>query len=94
MVRGGAAAAANNIQEAALGELVELGGHVRGRFVVFAHFVGEASVGIDANERVRDARQLVHVGQHLVGAECTVEADRDRFGVAHCIPERGRGLAR
>ena len=68
-----------------LGRLVEAG---------LAHRVGQAGVRIAADEGVAgDLRQLLEVGPHQRRAEGAVEADRERPGVAHAVPERRHRLA-
>ena len=46
--------------------------------VVMAEGVGQARIGIGADQRVGDARQFGDVGAHLLGAERAIEADRER----------------
>src|SRR5262245_24861197 len=68
--------------------------HVIRALVVAAELVGQAGIGIGAHEGVGDAGDLGDVGAHLLGAERAVEPDRDRRGVTHRMPERGRPLTR
>ena len=88
----GAAAAADDVDQAGVGELGEQPRHVVRALVVAAELVGQAGIGIGADESVGDARDLGDVGAHLLGAERTVEPDRHRRGVTHRVPERGRRL--
>ncbi len=94
MRRRGAAAAAQNVDEAAFRELLHQPGHVFRAFVVEAKFVGQAGVGIGADHRVGDARQLGQMRAHFASAERTIEADGERRGMLHRMPEGGRRLAR
>jgi hypothetical protein len=93
----GAAAAADDVDQAFGCEFVhEAGGHVWG-FVKarVAHGVGQAGVGVAADEGafVHDAVEFLHVGAHEGGAQGAVQADGERSGVAHAVPEGGDGLA-
>ncbi len=63
------------------------------RLVILAEFVGQAGIGIGADQRVGDAAELVDMRAHFLGAERAVEPDRQRRGVAHGIPESLRRLA-
>ena len=93
MVRRGAAAAADDVDQAVAGKLPDNAGHVLGRFVILAEFVGQAGIGIGAHQRVGDAAEIGDMGAHVLGAERAVEADAGRLGMAHRIPERFRHLA-
>ena len=68
--------------------------HVFRALVVLAEFVGQAGIGIGADQRVGDAADVGDMRAQVFGAERAVEADGDRLGVAHRIPERFRQLAR
>ena len=94
MVRRGAAAAADDVDEAGLGELADQPRHVFRRLVVLAEFVGQAGVRIGADQRIGDAADVGDMGAQIFGAERAVEADGDRLGVPHRIPERFRQLPR
>ena len=78
----------------ALGEFADQPRHVFRALVVLAEFVGQAGVRIGANQRVGDAADIGDMGAQIFGAERAVEADGDRLGVPHRIPERFRQLAR
>jgi hypothetical protein len=89
--RRGAAAAAGDVDEAGVGEFAQQGRGV-GRQLVeagVAHRVGQAGVRVDADEGVGDLRQLFGVRAHQGRAQRAVQADRQRLGVAHRIPEGG-----
>ena len=93
MRRGGPAATADDVQETALGELLDdLGGFFR-QFVVLAEFVRQAGVGVRGNMGAGLVRQLFQVRAQLAGAEGAVQAHRDRLGVGHGVPEGFGGLA-
>ena len=94
MRRRGAAAAAEDVDEAALGKFLDEAGHVFRALVVEAEFVGQAGVGIGTDQRVRHPRQFGEMGAHFPRAERAVEADRERRGMLHRMPEGARRLAR
>ena len=89
----GAAAAADQVDEAGLGELGDDRGSLVGRLVVLPERVGQAGVGVAGDERVGHARHLGDVGPHLLGAERAVEPDGQRRDVADRAPERLGDLA-
>ena len=94
MPRGGAAATADDVQKPTGGELFDhRGGFGRG-LVVLAEGVRQAGVGVRRNVGAGLVRQLFEVGAQVLGAQCAVQAHRDRVGVAHRVPERLGGLAR
>ena len=96
MLGRGTAAAARHVQEARVGKFAQQGGRVGWQLVKarVAHGVGQARVRVDAHEGVGDLGQLFRVRAHQGGAQCAVQADGQRFCVAHGIPEGGHGLAR
>ena len=94
MVRRGAAAAADDVDEAGLGKLADQPRHVFRAFVVLAEFVGQSGVRIGANQGIGDAADVCDMRAQVFGAERTVESDGDRLGVPHRIPERFRQLSR
>ena len=94
MGRRRAAAAADDVDQAVAGEAADLGRHRRRGLVVEAEFVGQAGVGIGADERVGDFGDLGEVLAHRRRAERAIEPDRERAGVAQRMPEGGRRLAR
>ena len=91
--RRGAAAAADDVQEARLRELAQDARHVLGRLVVLAHLVGQAGIRVQRGVGLGDAGQLLDVRAQVLRAERAVEPDRERPGVRHRIPERADGLA-
>jgi hypothetical protein len=94
VLRRRAAATAEEVDQAALGELVDGGSGVLRRLVVLAERVGQAGVRVGGDERVRDPGQLREVRPHLVGAEGAVEPHQQGLGVPHGVPERLGHLAR
>jgi hypothetical protein len=96
VVRCGAAAAAGNVEEAVAGELLDQPSCDLGRLVEagVAHRVGQAGVGVAADVGVAgDLRQLLNVGPHQRGAQRAVQADGQRPGMAHAVPEGAHRLA-
>ena len=96
-VRGrGAAAAADDVDEAALRELAHQPRGLGGRLVVagVGHRVRQPRVGVARHEAVGHARDLLEVGPHQRRAERAVQAHRQRLRVTHRVPERRRRLTR
>ena len=89
-----AAAAADDVQPAVLGPALDQLGRHLGRLVIGAELVGQAGVGIDADQAVDLRVERIDVGMQLGGAEAAVQAHGERLGVAHRMPERLDGLAR
>ena len=89
-----AAAAADDVDEAGIGELGEQPRHVFRALVIEAELVGQAGIGIGADEGIGDAGEIGDVGAHLLRAERAIEPDRERRGMLDRDPERLRGLAR
>ena len=93
MVRRGAAAAADDVDEAGFGEFADQAGHEFRALVIGAEFIGQAGIRIGADQRVGDAADIRDMRAQILGAERAVESDGRRLGVAHRIPERFRQLA-
>jgi len=93
MGRRRAAAAADDVDEAGVGEFAQHRRHEFGAFVVEPEFIGQAGIGIGADQRVGDAGEIGDVGAHLLGAQRTIQADRKRRRMLHRDPERLRRLA-
>ncbi len=87
MVGRGAAAAPDDVEEAAVGPLGDLLRHALGRLVVAAQLVGQAGVGVGADGHVRHPGELLDVLAELVGAQRAVQSEADRAGVAQAVPE-------
>jgi hypothetical protein len=75
VLRRGAAAAADDVDQTAFGEFAQDFRHVLGRFVVLAKGVGQAGVGMGADVGVRHARHVVDVLAACRRPEGAVEAD-------------------
>ena len=90
----GAAAAADDVDEAALGELLDQRRCLRRLLVVLAERIRQAGVRVAADVALDRARQLREVRAHLARAERAVEADAERLGVFDRQVERVEGLAR
>ena len=92
----GAAAAAHDVDQTLSGKFVQqAAGHFR-RFVKagLAHGVGQAGVGVTADEGIaRHPRQLLDVGAHEGRAQGAVQPHRQRLGVPDAVPKGGHGLA-
>ena len=88
----GAAAAADEVDETAVGEVAQDRGGLVRLLVVLAEGVRESGVRVTADEAVGESRDLRDVRPHLLGAEGAVEADEQRLGVPDGMPERLRGL--
>ena len=93
VVRRGAAAAADEVDQSRAGELAEHRGHLVRRLVVLAERVGQAGVGVAGDEAVGHPGELREVGADLGGAQRAVQADGQRAGVPHRVPERLGDLA-
>jgi hypothetical protein len=77
-VRGrGAAAAADQVQQAILGEAAQGGGHLFRRLVVLAEGVGQAGVGMRADVAVGDLRKVSTCGR-IASRPARSSADRQR----------------
>ena len=83
----GAAATADDVDEAAFGEFAEHFRHIFGALVIEAEFVGQARVGIGQREGVGDARNLRHMLAQFARAKRAVEAHGERFGMTQGMPE-------
>src|SRR5690606_15337150 len=83
----GAAAAADDVEEAAAGELLDDFCHLPGALVVFAEFVGQPGVRVRGHMRVGDARDFLDMRTQLGGPQRAVEADGDGVGMGDRIPE-------
>ena len=93
-VRGrGAAAAADQVDQARLGPLAQLRGGLLRRLVVAAELIGEPRVGIGADPRLGDPREIRQVRAHVGRPEGAVEPDAEGRGVGEGEPERLHGLA-
>ena len=89
-----AAAAAHDVDDARLSPFADLLRHLVGVFVILAEGVGQAGVGIGADQRIGGPGDFLQMLAHGGGAERAIEADGERARMAHRMPERGRRLAR
>ena len=69
-------------------EFADQPGHEFRAFVIGAEFVGQTGIGIGAHQRIGDAADVGDMRAQIFRAERAVEADGDRLGVPHRIPER------
>ncbi len=88
-----AAAAAEDVDQAALGELLDDGCGLVRRLVVLAKSVGQPRIRVARDVAVGEPGELGEIGPHLRGAERAVEADQQRAGVPDRVPERLGDLA-
>ena len=88
------AATADQVDEAALGELPEQPRRLRGVLVVLPEGVRQPGVRVAAHPGVGEARQLAQVGPHLAGPEGAVDADREGARVGDRDPEGVDRLSR
>ena len=91
---GGAAAAADDVDQARFGELAYQRRGLAGLLIVLAECVWQTGVWIDAHGNIGDARQLLDVRPQLPGTQCAVQTDDRRLGVTDRVPEGLDRLAR
>ncbi len=84
----GPAAAADDVHEAALGELADQGPGFFRELVVLAERVGKPRVRVAADVALGDAREIGEIGPHVARAEGAVDADAERPRVANGNIER------
>ena len=94
VLRRGAAAAADHVHEARVGELAQHARREGRRFVVAAHLVREAGVWMHADPARCDAREFLDIAAQVAGAEGAVEPDRPGARVREGVEERLGGLPR
>ena len=97
MFRCGAAAAAHNVHQPVGDKLAQQPRRHIGRLVKagLRHGIGQAGIRVTADKCVGGhPAQLLDVGPHEGRTEGAVQADGQRPGVAHAVPEGGDGLAR
>src|SRR5574343_1950200 len=93
VLRRGAAAAADDIDDAALGPALDFGGQLFRRLVVAAEGIGQAGIRVGRDVAVADAGQFLDVLAQFLGAERAVQAEGERLDVVQRIPESFGGLA-
>ena len=94
VIRRRAAAAAEDVGEAAGGEVAQERGGLRRQLVVLAERIRQAGVRVAADVALRDARELGEVRPHVARAERAVDADAERPRVADRHVERVDRLTR
>ena len=88
------AASADHVDHAAPREVLDHIAHGLGRFVVFAEFIGQAGVRMDADEGRGNSGKFLDVGAQRGSAQGAVESGEKRLGMGDRVPEGGAGLAR
>ncbi len=94
MCRGRSAASADDIDEAAPGELAQDACGLFGALVVPAERVRQSRVRIGADQGVGDGREIRDVRSHFGSAESAVQSDADWLAMTHRLPEGASRLAR
>ena len=93
VLRRGAAAASEHVDEPRLHKVLERQGEALGRLVVAAHGVGQPRVRVRVHKALGHAVERLDEGHHVGGAEGAVEPDAERLGVLHRDVEGLGGLA-
>src|SRR6266540_3386295 len=93
VLRSRAAAAADDVDQAVLGELAQGAARVLRLLVVRAHLVRQARVRMTRDPGRGDAREILDERAHLRRAEGAVDADDERVRVLDGQPERIDRLA-
>jgi hypothetical protein len=94
VLRRGAAAAAGEVQETTLGEVAELRGHDRRRFIVLAECVRQTGVQVGTEVTLGGSGQFLQEGAYLGEAPAAVASHHQGPRMGDGIPERARALAR
>ena len=94
VLRRRAAAAAGQIQQPLPRHRFQRGRHLLRRLGVFAQFVGQTGVGVDAHGQFGDPRQFAHVRMQLGRAQRAVQADGGHGRMPDGVVEGFHGLAR
>ena len=94
MVGRGAAAAADDVDEAVLRELAQVAARVARLLVVRAHLVRQARVRVARDPGRRDSGEVLDERTHLACAERAVDSDDEGVRVLDREPERVHGLTR
>ena len=85
---GGATAAANDVEPAAIDKALELLRERSGRFLVEAFFIGQASVGIARDETAGERLQGANMIGHEFRARGAIEAERNQIHMVERRPQR------
>src|SRR6185312_3661424 len=81
VIRSGPAATADDIDESLFCPFFDKMSSLFGLFVVFAHGVRQAGIGVGRYETGRYLAQLFDMRPHLPGAESAIQTDAQRAGV-------------
>jgi hypothetical protein len=92
MFRRGAAAAADDVQEAGFRPFANLRRHGVGIQIVFTEGVRQTGVRVRGDVAFGDARQLLHVLAQLIRPQRAVQAEGERIGVAQRVIKGFGGL--
>src|ERR1039458_3011861 len=94
VLRGVAAAATGDIDQAGAGKLTEVTGHVVWAKIesCFRERIRQAGIRVAGDGDVGLLRELLKKRVHEIGTEGAVEPYRQRFDVLHCVPEGLSGL--
>ena len=93
MLRRGAAAAADDVEEARFGPLADLRRHGVGIQIILTERVRQTGVRVGGDVALCDARKLLHVLAQLVRPQRAVQAEAERFGMAQRVIKRFGCLA-
>src|SRR5690606_16432276 len=94
MVRGGAAAAADDVRPAVLDEAFYDVAHVFGRLVILRKLVRQTGVGMCRDEERGFCGQFLNEWPELFRPKGTVQTDAQQRVMRHCNKERLEGLPR
>ena len=72
MIGRGAAAPTENIQKSSFEKFINDGGHFFRRLIIFAKFIGQTRIRVDADMGVGNPRHFGDIGAHIRGAERTI----------------------
>ena len=87
-------AAAGNVQESCLGHLAQMVGRKLGQLVVFAHLVGQAGIGMNADIGRHEGRQPFDKRAQLRHTKRAVQSETQYRIVGYADVERLQRLSR
>ena len=87
-----AAAAADDVHPAVVGEFAQHGGHLRRRLVVAAELVGQPGIGMATRPQRAKLRKFFDVGPHQRRAQGAVDAHAQQIGMLDRGQEGGQRL--
>src|SRR5690606_6022697 len=90
----GSAAAANDVEPALTGEILQNCRHFAGRLIVAAKCVREPGVWVATDGATRQVGKLFDIRAHFAGTELAVDPDGERASMTDRIPESLDRLAR